>query len=105
MRSVNSPRRESIDQECTQLQTPYPVTHQILQSKPYLIVRATSTVPRLSHASSQANSRAYKPRRALQARTAFSVSSFEHESFLQNAGDTASIVSLQGMKSAALEQS
>ena len=39
-----------------------------------LIARATSTAPRLSHTSQQASSEAYKPRRVLSTRAAFSTS-------------------------------
>src|SRR5712671_4366608 len=87
MGSVNSTKRGSIDREYTRLQTLGSSTHRILQFEAYLIVRATSTVPRLSHASQQANSRAYKPRRVLQTRAAFSVFFLDHGPVLLDAGD------------------
>src|SRR5712675_3168752 len=71
MGSVNSTKADAYVKNI-QLQTLGSDTQQILQSEIYLIVRAASTAPRLSHASQQANSRAYKPRRVLQARAAFS---------------------------------
>src|SRR5712672_311318 len=73
MGSTNGTKGGSIDRKCTRLRTSDPGTQQILQSETYLIARAASTAPRLSHAYRQANPKAYKPRRILQARTAFSV--------------------------------
>ena len=61
MGSVNSTNQEAKDRERARLQILGSDTHQTLQSETYLIVRATPTVPRLSHASPQANSKAYRP--------------------------------------------
>src|SRR5712672_4751729 len=88
MGSVNSTKKEAQKESVHNYKYQTQASNRLSDQKLIFVARAISTTPRLSHASQQASSRAYKPRRVLQARMAFSVFSPERKPAPLDVGDS-----------------